>query len=131
MKYKPRRVWLLRGGKVLKFELATMSGEQYSVWCETKMFHPLTENKMHFADRDDAEFLNEEGQLKHKLLVQADHFTDKGCTVQDQLLTFLKEGVVHHPELFEAAMKGYNIDTSDFAINTAHNVRAMEGNSSV
>jgi hypothetical protein len=39
----------------------------------------------------------------------------------------LKEGVVHHPELFEAATKGYVIDTSDFTINTANNIRAFEG----
>ena len=40
----------------------------------------------------------------------------------------MKEGVVHHPELFEAALKGYNIDTSDFLINTANNMRSREGN---
>ncbi len=39
----------------------------------------------------------------------------------------MKEGVVHHPELFEAVVKGYNIDTNDFVINTANNVRAREG----
>jgi hypothetical protein len=39
----------------------------------------------------------------------------------------MKEGVVHHPELFEAAIKGYNIDTSNFVINTAHNIRMNEG----
>jgi len=39
----------------------------------------------------------------------------------------MKEGVVHHPELFEAALKGYNIDTSDFSINTSHNIRFNEG----
>ena len=40
----------------------------------------------------------------------------------------MNEGVVHHPELFEAVCKGYNVDTSDFVINTAHNLRAKEGN---
>ena len=39
----------------------------------------------------------------------------------------MKEGVVHHPELLEAALKGYNIDTSDFTINTSHNLRSYEG----
>jgi len=51
-----------------------------------------------------------------------------GVTAQNTLIYFMKEGTVHHPELFEAAVKGYNIDTSDFVINTAHNVRAREGN---
>ena len=39
----------------------------------------------------------------------------------------MKEGTVHHPELFEAIVKGYNIDTSNFVINTAHNLRVREG----
>jgi hypothetical protein len=40
----------------------------------------------------------------------------------------VKEGsTIHHPELFEAAVKGYNIDTTDFVINTADNVRYREG----
>ncbi len=40
----------------------------------------------------------------------------------------MPEGTVHHPELFEAAVKGFNVDTSDFVINTGHNLRAREGN---
>lgn len=35
---------------------------------------------------------------------------------------------MHHPELLEAALKGYNIDTTDFTINTADNVRFREPN---
>lgn len=131
LKYRPRRVWLLRGGKVLKFEYSAFSGDQITTWAETRFFHPLTKDNNHFDDRDNAEFLTEEGQLKYELTVQAEHFTEKGCTQQDQLLTFMTEGVIHHPELFEAAMKGYNIDTSDFEINTAHNLRALEGNPNV
>lgn len=40
----------------------------------------------------------------------------------------MKEGIVHHPEIFEAVIKGYNVDTTDFVINTADNVRSREGN---
>ena len=38
----------------------------------------------------------------------------------------MKEGTVHQPEIFDMVMKGYNIDTSDFAINTEHNERFAE-----
>jgi hypothetical protein len=38
----------------------------------------------------------------------------------------MKEGVVHHPEIFEAVTKGYHIDTTNYVINTAHNERARE-----
>lgn len=40
----------------------------------------------------------------------------------------MTESVVHEPELFEAVIKAYHIDTSDFVINTAHNIRSGEGN---
>lgn len=38
----------------------------------------------------------------------------------------MKEGSVHQPEVFEMVLKGYNIDTSDFVINTDNTVRAHE-----
>lgn len=56
-----------------------------------------------------------------------EHFQEMGVNQQDVVLYFMKQGVVHHPELFEAALKGYNIDTSDFVINTEHNKRWNEG----
>ena len=46
--------------------------------------------------------------------------------MQDQIIYFMKEGTVHQPEIFDMVMKGYNIDTSDFAINTEHNERFAE-----
>jgi hypothetical protein len=48
--------------------------------------------------------------------------------MQDVILRFKSHGTVHEPELFEAAIKGYNIDTTDFVINTADNIRFREGN---
>jgi hypothetical protein len=48
--------------------------------------------------------------------------------IQDEQLHFKQSGTVHHPELFEAAVKGYNIDTTDFTINTADNIRYREPN---
>ena len=47
---------------------------------------------------------------------------------QNEQLHFGAHGTVHEPELFEAAMKGYNIDTSDFVINTSDNIRYKEAN---
>ncbi len=51
-----------------------------------------------------------------------------GTNSQDIVMWFMKEGTVHHPEIFEAVAKGYNIDTSDYVINTANNERARDGN---
>ena len=38
----------------------------------------------------------------------------------------MKEGTVHQPEVFEMALKGYNIDTSDFTIETDNSLRFNE-----
>ena len=37
-------------------------------------------------------------------------------------------GYLLYKLVFEAALKGYNIDTSDFVINTSHDIRSREGN---
>jgi len=41
-------------------------------WIETQMLRPLTADRMRFDDRDEADFLNEEGQLRHDLSVEAE-----------------------------------------------------------
>jgi len=38
----------------------------------------------------------------------------------------MKQGTVHAPELFEVVARGYNVDTSDFEINTEDNIRWNE-----
>jgi hypothetical protein len=42
-------------------------------------------------------------------------------------LFFTEKGTVHEPELFEAAMKGFHIDTTNFSINTSHDKLVWEG----
>jgi len=118
---------MLRGGKAVKVETHSLSGDRNFAWVENYNFQPLTEDQKNFDDRDQAEFLTEEGQLKYDLATQLDNFTEFAVNQQDVVIYFLKEGTVHHPEIFEAVCKGYNVDTSDFVINTAHNLRAREG----
>lgn len=118
---------MLRGGKAVKIETHSLAGDRNFAWVENYNFHPLTEDQKAFGDRDNMEFLADEGQLKHDLAIQLDDFTEFGVNQQDIVIHFLKEGVVHHPEMFEAVCKGYNVDTSDFVINTANNIRSREG----
>jgi hypothetical protein len=127
LQYRIHRMWLLRGGKAVKFETHTLAGDRNWAWVENYNFHPLTLDQKNFDDRDNADYMENEGQLKNDLACQLDDFTEFGVNQQDILIYFLKQGVVHHPELFEAITKGFNIDTSDFTINTGHNVRAREG----
>ena len=54
--------------------------------------------------------------------------TRQGNLYLKQVLHFLKEGQIHHPELFEATLKAFNIDTIDFVINNAEVSRAREVN---
>ena len=117
---------LLRGGKVVKLEGRTIYGDIHYAWVHTKEFRPITEDFKNFDDRDNAEFLDEKGDLKYELAVECDRYVFQGTTYDNENIFFLKEGTVHQPELFEAIVKGYNIDTSDFTINTAHNDRAYE-----
>jgi len=118
---------LLRGGKAVKVETHSLSGDRMFSWVENYNFHPLTEDQSNFDDRDKADMLTEEGQLKYDFATQLDDFTEYGVNQQDIVIYFLKNGIVHHPEMFEAVVKGYNIDTSDFVINTGHNIRSREG----
>ena len=72
------------------------------------------------------EFLNKEGQLSHQLTVEVDYFQHKGTPHNNEILYFMKEGTVHQPEIFEMVMRGYNIDDSDYEINTEDNLRWLE-----
>ena len=65
--------------------------------------------------------MTKEGQLKHDLAVEFEHYKVRAINVENQNLYFEKEGTVHEPEIFEAVMRGYHLDTSDFVINTADN----------
>ena len=64
--------------------------------------------------------------MKYEVQVQLDNYVDHAITHQDEIISFMKEGTVHQPEVFEMVLKGYNIDTSDYTINTDHSVRAFE-----
>lgn len=71
-KYHPRKVFLLRGGKVLKVEAQSLGNERFTYWFETSLVRPLTEDKMRFDHRDNADFLTEEGQLRYDLNIEVE-----------------------------------------------------------
>jgi len=70
--YYPNKLFLLRGGRVLKVESQSLGNYRYIYWAENQFLRPLTENKLNFDDRDNANFLTEEGQLKYDLNVEAE-----------------------------------------------------------
>lgn len=59
LKYMINKMFLLRGGRVLKIETMSISGERYTHWFETFTVRPLTADLKNFDDRDEADFLQE------------------------------------------------------------------------
>ena len=116
----------MRGGKYVRFETMDWMGDFYQNWNTIHEFHLLTDDYMRFADEDSFEFLKPNGQLKFELAVQIDFLSYYGNTENNGVVYFMKEGIVHEPELFEQVMRGYNIDTTDFEINTEDNIRFLE-----
>ena len=126
---KIHKMYLLRGGKYVRIWTQNALGDTFFSWANICEFNLLTEDYEDFEDPvDDAQFLSKEGQLKYETQVQLDHWVEHMVTVQDEILAFMREGTVHEPEVFEMVLKGYNIDTSDFVINTENNIRWKEPN---
>lgn len=58
-KYTPMRLFLLRGGRVLKVESNSISADKYVYWLEGNLVRPLTQDKLNFDNRDEADFLTQ------------------------------------------------------------------------
>ena len=126
---KIHKLFLLRGGKYIRIWTQNPMGDRFYSWASNCEVNLLTEDAYDFADPVDEEvFLRKDGQLKYEVQVQLDNYVDHAVMVQDQIISFMKEGTVHQPEIFEQVLKGYNIDTSDFVINTAETMRFNEPN---
>lgn len=124
---KIHRMYLLRGGKYVKIWTMNPMGDRFYSWAHISEFHLITEDGEDFAQpTDDEDFMTKAGQLKYEVQVQLENYVDHAVMVQDEVIYFMKEGTVHQPEVFEMALKGYNIDTSDFTIETDNSVRHVE-----
>lgn len=127
------KISLMRGGKALRLEHSNISGVRYVTWIFVDEIHLITADKKLFEPENglQAEPVGEDGQLKYEVQFQVDNFVDAGRNMQDQVLTLVKEGTVHHPEILEAVLKGFEIDTSNFRINTLHTERWFEPNTNI
>lgn len=116
----------MRGGKYVRMVLMNMMGDQMRSWNTIREFHLLSEDFRRFADSDNFQFMTPEGQLNFEVGLQVDYFQYYSYVHNNEVIYFMKEGTVHEPEIFEQVLRGYNIDTTDFAINTEDNVRLFE-----
>lgn len=89
--------------------------------------HLLSEDKKRFAD-ESADILTPEGKLKYEVGIQFDNINISISNSNNEVVYLMKEGTAHEPEILEQVVKGYNIDTTDFVINTEDNNRWLEPN---
>ena len=95
-------MYLLRGGKYVKIWTMNPMGDRFYSWAHIAEFHLLTEDGEDFAfPPEEEEFMNKAGQLKYEVQVQLDNYVDHAITHQDEIISFMKEGTVHHPEVLE------------------------------
>lgn len=130
MRYYIDKLWLLRGGTVLKVEHSTITGNRFKSWIFVDEVNLLTEDKKMLEEDKGlkAKVTGEDGQLRYETHIQVDNFVDSGRNQNDQVLMLCKEGRVHQPEILEAVLKGFEVDTSNFRINTLHVERWLEPN---
>lgn len=129
LRYYIHKLSLLRGGKILKVEHSNITGDRWHSWIFIDEINLLTEDKKLFEPEKglNAKLL-EDGSLKYEAHFQVDNFVDVGRNVEDQILMLCKEGTVHQPEILEAVLKGFEVDTTNFRINTLHVERWLEPN---
>ncbi|CAG9316512.1 unnamed protein product [Blepharisma stoltei] len=130
LRYHINRLWLLRGGKVLKVEHSNVTGYRWKSWIFIDEINLLTEDKKKLEPEKgiNAKILDDNNQLKAETHIQVDNFVDVGRNMQDHILVLCKDGQVHNPEILDAVLKGFEVDTSNFRINTLHTERWLEPN---
>jgi len=101
-------------------------GEEHNTWMTISESSLLSKCHKRFVDDDNEPILTDVGQLMHEVALQLQYFMYFGYYHNNENIYFMKEGTVHQPELFESVLRGYNIDTTDYEINTEDNIRWLE-----
>ena len=70
----------------MKVEAQNITGDRFTYWIEIPLIKPLTEDKKHYDDIDHADFLTEEGQLKHQLTIEVEEFKFYGVNTNVQMI---------------------------------------------
>jgi hypothetical protein len=129
-RYYINKMQLMRGGESLRLEHSNILMIRWRTWIFIDEINLLTQDHNELEPDKGAavELIGEDGQLKHETHFQVDNFIDVGRNMEDQVLMLIKEGTVHDPKLLNAVLRGFKVDTSDFAINTLHTERWLEPN---
>jgi hypothetical protein len=133
LRYFIHKIHLLRGGRVLKIEHSNVVGNRFKTWIFIDEINLLSKDKLTLLPEKGAEakVIDEDGNLIDETYIQVENFVDVGRNYKDSILTLCKEGRVYHPEIFSAVIRGFEVDTSNFRINTLHTERWLEPNSNL
>ena len=128
LRYHIARLSLLRGGNTVRVEYSNLTGNRYQSWVNIDELHLLSKDKLRkLPDKgSDYKVIEDDGSLVHDTFIQLLHFNDIGRNQQDLILTLNKNAKVHHPELLSAVLRAFEVDTSNFRINTLHTERWFE-----
>lgn len=128
LRYYIHKLSLLRGGKVLKVEHSNITGMRWKTWIFIDEVHLLSKDKLTLLPEKgiDAKVVDASGSLAEETHIQVENFVDVGRNIEDVILSFCKEGKVYEPEILSAVLRGFEVDTSNFRINTLHTERWLE-----
>jgi hypothetical protein len=128
LRYHVHRLSLLRGGTVLKVEHGSLQGHRWNTWIYIDEINLLSKDKTIKLPEKGAEYkiVGDDGKLAHDTFIQVENFVDIGRNIQDCILTLKQNAKVHHPEILSAVLRGFEVDTSNFRINTLHTERWFE-----
>jgi hypothetical protein len=67
-----------------------VGNERFTFWFENVFCRPLTEDKLRFDNRDEADFLTEEGQLRYDLNMEVEQFKFFGINTNVKLSHYVR-----------------------------------------
>lgn len=133
LRFYINRLSLLRGGKVLKVEHSNVVGNRWKSWIYIDEIHMLSADKQILLPEKgiDEKVVDEKGQLENETHIQVENFIDVGRNAKNTILSLCKDGRVYHPDILSAVLRGFEVDTSNFRINTLHTERWLEPNTNL
>lgn len=112
LKNNINKIWLLRDG-MWKVETAGVHQITANYYIKPALITLLSKGRNNAENPKQAELLSDDGKLYSHVRVNAANWIEFHEERDNQKLFISKHGVVHNPELLQAMLQGYKIDTSN------------------
>lgn len=109
------KIWLMRDG-MWKVETAGIHQITTNYYIKPSLLTLLNKSKQVEKDPKQAELLSDDGKLIRHVRVKAENWIEFHEERDEQKLFISKHGEVHNPELLQAMLQGYKIDTSNHVV---------------